>query len=98
MAFDVDTDNLKRIASNCEQRAQHFDDRRRIIMQQCDALQGTWQGVSARGFQSISSEWLNSSHRTSEELRSIARKLRELAEHYERLDREERRRKRKKDD
>ncbi len=97
MGFDVDTDRLKRIASNCEQRAQQFDDRRRSIMQNCDSLQGSWQGTSARGFQNISTEWLQSTNRTVDELRSIARKLRDLAEYYERLDREERKRKKKND-
>ncbi len=97
MGFDVDTDRLKRIASNCEQRAQQFDDRRRAIMHNCDALQGSWLGTSARGFHNISTEWLQSTNRTVEELRSIARKLRDLADYYERLDREERKRKKKDD-
>ena len=99
MGFDVDTGRLRRIAASCEQQADHYENRRRTLAQRCESLQGTCSGVSAQGFQNISSQWISSTQHTVNELRDIARKLRDLAEHYDRIDREERaRKKRKKDD
>ncbi len=99
MGIDVDTSRLRRIASSCEQQADQYDSRRRTLAQRCEALRGTWTGVSAQGFQNISGQWINATQQTVHELRSIARRLRDLAEHYDRLDREERaRKKRKKND
>ena len=63
------------------------------VPQHCIGLQSSWKGVSANGFQEMSSEWIGSTQSTVNELRAIAHRLRELAEYYERLDREERRKK-----
>lgn len=93
MPFNVDTGRLKRIAASCEQQANHYDERRRTLAQRCNGLQSSWKGVSANGFQEMSSEWIGSTQSTVNELRAIAHRLRELAEYYERLDREERRKK-----
>ena len=96
MAFQVDTGKLKRIASDCETKARQYEDLRRSLAAQCQQLESNWKGVSSKGFQTISSEWCSSSQATGAELLHIARRLRELAEYYERLDREERERERKK--
>ncbi len=96
MAFHVDTGKLKRIASECETKAHQYEDYRRRLASECQQLDSTWKGVSATGFQVISTEWISSSQSTGNELLQIARRLRELAEYYERLDREERERERKK--
>jgi WXG100 family type VII secretion target len=94
MAFNVDTGRLKRIAASCEQQANQYDERRRALASRCNGLQNSWRGVSARNFQELSTEWIGSTQSTVTELRAIARRLRELAEYYERLDREERKKKR----
>jgi WXG100 family type VII secretion target len=93
MSFHVDTGRLKHIAASCEQQANHYEERRRTLAQRCSGLQNSWKGVSAKGFQEMSTEWIGSTQSTVNELRAIAHQLRELAEYYERLDREERRKK-----
>lgn len=93
MAIHVDIGRLKRIASSCEQQANHYDERRRALAQRCSGLQNSWKGVSAQGFQSLSTEWIGSTQTTVNELRAIARQLRDLAEYFERLDREEQKKK-----
>lgn len=95
MAFNVDTGRLKRIAASCEQQANHYDERRRALASRCSSLQNSWKGVSARGFQELSTEWIGATQSTVTELRAIAHRLRELAEYYERLDREEQKKKKK---
>lgn len=90
MAFHVDYNKMKRIAADCESKARQFEERRRSLAANCQQYDRTWKGVSGSSFQKISTQWASKSQSTGNELMQLARRLRELAEYYERVDREER--------